>query len=139
MSMILINTASNSFAYTNSDSVVDNSAATTEKAKVLSLESENEKLHKEVEKLSSENRSLQSQVSKFKSAVKVDISSMFKKTGDVERKLSQTTEEYLSKNNVNMASESANFIKQNVQFQSGSMLMSQANGSTIQAQRLLSS
>ena len=134
MSIATIDTASNRFTYSNSDNAMAMSANAADKAKVSNLESENEKLQEEVNQLSSENQSLQTRISQFKSAVKVDVSTQAQKSNEV----STETQQYLESNNINMASESANFTKQNVQSQAGSMALAQANTTSSSIQRLSS-
>jgi predicted RNase H-like nuclease (RuvC/YqgF family) len=122
---------------TYSDNAMAHSANASDKAKVSSLESENGKLETEVSKLTSENQSLQTQISQFQSATKVDISSDMKERRDT-KEVSDETKQYLSKNNVNMANESANFTKQNIQSQAGSMTLALANPNAGSVQRLVS-
>ena len=56
MNMSVLN--SNSFSISYSDNAMAQSANASDKAKVSSLESENEKLQEEVNKLTSDNQSL---------------------------------------------------------------------------------
>jgi len=119
-----------------SDNAMASSAVATDKAKVASLESENERLQEEVEKLTTQNQALQGQISQAKSAVKVDISSNVK--APESREMSEETKEFTANNNINYANESANFSKQNIIAQAGSVVTAQANTSTESVQQLTS-
>lgn len=118
-----------------SDNAMAQSAIATDKARISNLESENEKLQEEVRELTNHNQSLQGQIAQAKSAVKVDISNNSEVTES--REMSEKTKEFTANNNINYANESANFTKQNVQVQAGSMSSAQANTTPSNVQGLV--
>jgi len=134
MNLSIIGSESSFLSY--SDNEMASSAVATDKAKVASLESENERLQEEVEKLTTQNQALQGQIAQAKSAVKVDISSNVKVPES--REMSEETKEFTANNNINYANESANFSKQNIIAQAGSVVTAQANTSTESVQQLTS-
>lgn len=125
---------SDSLSITYDDNAMANSANAVDKAKVATLETENEKLQEEVKKLTSQNQSLQGQIAQAKAAVKVDISDTTKVVES--RELNEKTKEFTANNNINYANESANFSKQNIVAQAGSVVAAQANSSSTAVQRL---
>ena len=133
MSSVVIDTSTNRFSYTNNDNVMAKTANVSDKANLSRLKNENQQLQEEVNKLTSENQALSTQIAKFKSAVNVDISS--KIVPEQNRELSRQTKEVLEKNNINLANDSANFTKQHIANQTGSMIIAQANTSSESVQR----
>lgn len=121
-----------------SDNAMAQSANAADKAKVATLESENEKLEEEVKQLTTQNQSLQGQIAQAKAAVKVDISADAKSASTESRELNEKTKAFTANNNINYANESANFSKQNVTAQAGSAVVAQANSSTAAVQKLTS-
>lgn len=134
-SLSIIGSDSSFISY--SDNAMAGISNATDKAKISSLKSENEKLQEELNQLSSENQSLQGQINQFKSASKVEISDT--KGASIEsREITEKSKEFAVTNNVNYAYESANFSKQSIQSQAGSMLVSQANANSANVQKLVS-
>ena len=137
MSSLVIDTTLNRFSYSNGDNAMVQSANLADKAKITTLESENEKLQEEVRELTSQNQSLQAQVAKAKGSVNVDISNNTQVAKP--RQMSEKTKEFMANNHINYANESVNFSKQNIVAQAGSAVAAQANSSPAAVQRLISS
>jgi len=135
MNLSIIGSESSFLSY--SDNAMASSANAVDKAKVATLESENEKLQEEVKELTSQNQSLQGQIAQAKAAIKVDISDNTSVAQS--RELNEKTKEFSTTNNINYANESANFSKQNIVAQEGSIVTAQANSSPTAVQRLTSS
>lgn len=136
MSSVVIDTSTNRFSYSNNDNAMAQTANAIDKANLTRLKNENQELQEEVNKLTSQNQVLTTQITKFKSAVKVDINS--KITPEQNRELSTQTKEVLAKNNINIATDSANFSKQHITNQAGSMVIAQANTSLESVQKYTS-
>lgn len=134
MNLSIIGSESSFLNY--SDNAMASSANASDKAKVSALESENERLQEEVQKLTSQNQSLQGQIAQAKSAVNVDISN---KNPAESREVNEKTKEFTANNNINYAKESANFSKQNIVAQAGSVVAAQANSTPSAVQRLTTS
>lgn len=135
MALGIINTETNSFAISYSDNAMAQSSNASDKANLSRLKTENEELQEEVNKLTSENQALYGQIAQFKSAANVDISSDAKGASEQSRELSDKTKEVLANNNISIANDSANFSKQHITNQAGSMIVAQANASMGSVQR----
>jgi predicted RNase H-like nuclease (RuvC/YqgF family) len=135
MANVTIDTNADRFTYSNSDNAMAQSANASDKANLSRLKSQNEELQEEVNKLTTENQALYGQIAQFKSAASVDISSEAQSASNSSRELGEKSKEYLAKNNVNIANDSASFSKQSIQAHAGSMVIAQANATTGSVQR----
>jgi len=135
MSSLNIDTTLNKFSYPNNDNTMAQNTNLADKAKITTLESENEKLQEEVRELTSQNQSLQGLVTQARAAVHVDISNNTQVVDS--RQMSEKTKEFTLNNHINYENESANFSKQNIIAHSGNIVAAQANSSSTAVQRVI--